>query len=151
MRRAAPFQYAHQRRSAAPFLYRHRSKTKTAIRTQPSTPRISTSWSETPRATSRYSGFDRLYKFFESDDHIRLEKKFRYQISIDISKCFDSIYTHSIAWATKSKDEAKENISALTFGNHFDKVMQRLNHNETSGICIGPKLVASLQKSYYRK
>jgi hypothetical protein len=40
----------------------------------------------------------------------------------------------------KSKDEAKDNIFAQTFGNHFDKVMQRLNHNETSGNCIGPEI-----------
>jgi len=92
-----------------------------------------------PASYFAYSGFERLYQFFASNDHIRLEKKFRYQLSLDISKCFDSVYTHSIAWATKSKNEAKENTSALSFGNQFDKVMQRLNHNETSGICIGPE------------
>jgi len=92
-----------------------------------------------PASYFAYSGFDRLYQFFASNDHIRLEKKFRYQLSLDISKCFDSIYTHSMAWATKSKEEAKENTFALSFGNQFDKVMQRLNHNETSGICIGPE------------
>ena len=92
-----------------------------------------------PASYFAYSGFERLYKFFASSDQIRLEKKFRYQLSLDISKCFDSIYTHSMAWATKSKKEAKENTFALSFGNQFDKVMQRLNHNETSGICIGPE------------
>lgn len=44
-----------------------------------------------------------------------------------------------MAWATKSKEEAKDNTPAHSFGNRFDKVMQRLNHNETSGICIGPE------------
>ena len=92
-----------------------------------------------PASYFAYSGFNRLYKFFSSDDHIRLERKFRYQLSLDISKCFDSIYTHSMAWAAKSKEEAKEYIFAFGFGNQFDKVMQRLNHNETSGICIGPE------------
>lgn len=92
-----------------------------------------------PASYFSYSGYDHLYKFFSSNDHIRLEKKYRYQLSLDISKCFDSIYTHSMAWATKSKDEAKENTFASSFGNNFDKVMRRLNHNETSGICIGPE------------
>jgi hypothetical protein len=92
-----------------------------------------------PASYFSYSGFERLYKFFASNDHVRLEKKFRYQLSLDISKCFDSIYTHSMAWATKSKREAKEYTGALSFGNQFDKLMQRLNHNETSGICIGPE------------
>lgn len=93
-----------------------------------------------PASYFAYSGFSRLYEFFISDDHIRLEKKFRYQLSLDVSKCFDSIYTHSMAWATKSKDEAKSSVFAVSFGNQFDKVMQRLNHNETSGICIGPEV-----------
>ncbi|WP_406870282.1 antiviral reverse transcriptase Drt3b [Thioclava sp. 'Guangxiensis'] len=93
-----------------------------------------------PASYFAYSGFQRLYKFFASSDHIRLEKKFRYQLSLDISKCFDSIYTHSMAWATRGKEEAKDNTHALSFGNQFDKVMQRLNHNETSGICIGPEV-----------
>nr|WP_321461060.1 antiviral reverse transcriptase Drt3b [uncultured Cohaesibacter sp.] len=92
-----------------------------------------------PASYFAYSGYPRLYLFFNSNDQIRLEKKFRFQLSLDISKCFDSIYTHSMAWATKSKQEAKENTGALSFGNQFDKVMQRLNHNETSGICIGPE------------
>jgi hypothetical protein len=77
-----------------------------------------------PASYFAYSGFSMLYQFFASNDHIRLEKKFRYQLSLDVSKCFDSIYTRSMA---------------LTFGNQFGKVMQRLNHNETSGICIGPE------------
>ncbi|WP_182357063.1 antiviral reverse transcriptase Drt3b [Komagataeibacter europaeus] len=93
-----------------------------------------------PASYFSYSGYDRLYKFFSSSDHTLLEKKYRYQLSLDISKCFDSIYTHSMAWATKSKKEAKENTFASSFGNNFDKVMQRLNHNETSGICIGPEV-----------
>lgn len=92
-----------------------------------------------PASYFAYSGYARLYRFFASEDQVRLEKKFRYQLSLDVSKCFDSIYTHSISWATKSKDEAKETINALSFGNQFDKVMQQLNHNETSGICIGPE------------
>ncbi|MBS1087214.1 antiviral reverse transcriptase Drt3b [Gluconobacter sphaericus] len=36
--------------------------------------------------------------------------------------------------------ESKEYISSSSFGNNFDKLMQRLNHNETSGICIGPEV-----------
>lgn len=92
-----------------------------------------------PASYFSYAGFDRLYRFFLSDDHTRLEKKFSYQFSLDISKCFDSIYTHSIAWAVTSKKLAKDNTSAVSFGNAFDRLMQRSNYNETSGICIGPE------------
>ena len=92
-----------------------------------------------PATYFSYAGFNRLYRFFLSDDHVRLEKKFNYLLSLDISKCFDSIYTHSIAWAVKDKDLAKDNRFAGAFGNGFDKLMQQLNHSETSGICIGPE------------
>lgn len=92
-----------------------------------------------PASYFSYYGFARLYQFFSSPDYVRLEAKFKLQLSLDISRCFDSIYTHSIAWAVKSKELAKENTQALSFENQFDRVMQRLNHNETSGICIGPE------------
>ena len=92
-----------------------------------------------PASYFSYAGFDRLYRFFLSDDHVRLEKKFNYLLSLDVSKCFDSVYTHSIAWAVKNKTLAKDNRFASAFGNRFDKLMQQLNHGETSGICIGPE------------
>lgn len=93
-----------------------------------------------PASYFSYGGFDRLYKFFLSDDYVRLEKKFNSQMSLDIGKCFDSIYTHSIAWAVKDKVTAKESIGVQSFGNDFDKLMQRMNYNETSGISIGPEV-----------
>jgi len=95
--------------------------------------------SKNPASYFSYAGFDRLYKFFLSNDHTRLEKKFRYQLSLDIGKCFDSIYSHSISWAVKNKKLSKNNVQALSFGNQFDGMMQRLNYNETNGICIGPE------------
>ena len=66
-----------------------------------------------PASYFSYAGFDRLYRFFLSDDHVRLEKKFNYLLSLDVSKCFDSIYTHSIAWAVKNKTLAKDNRFAV--------------------------------------
>ena len=92
-----------------------------------------------PASYFAYERYDRLYRFFMSTEHITLEKRFKYQLSLDVSKCFDSIYTHSIAWAVKDKKIAKDHTRAHSFGNKFDSTMQRLNHNETSGICIGPE------------
>lgn len=93
-----------------------------------------------PASYFTYSGVDRLYLFFLSGDYVNLEKKYTYQLSLDIGKCFDSIYTHSIAWATSTKRIAKNFTSSTTFGNQFDKLMQKQNYNETSGICIGPEV-----------
>ncbi|MCG6406808.1 RNA-directed DNA polymerase, partial [Vibrio fluvialis] len=66
-----------------------------------------------------------------------LERKFNHFWSIDISKFFDSIYTHSISWALKSKEFAKESREKNDFSSFFDKLMQRSNYNETNGIVIG--------------
>jgi hypothetical protein len=56
---------------------------------------------------------------------------------MDVTKCFDSIYTHSIAWATKNKLFSKDNPKITSFGNAFDTLMQKSNFNETNGIPIG--------------
>lgn len=86
-----------------------------------------------------YEKFNLLNKFYESRDFIRLEKKFEILRHIDISKCFYGIYTHSIAWATKGKEFAKQNTKAYSFESSFDSLMQRANYNETNGIVVGPE------------
>tara|TARA_B100000949_G_C14277433_1_gene450166 strand:+ start:1146 stop:2567 length:1422 start_codon:yes stop_codon:yes gene_type:complete len=58
----------------------------------------------------------------------------------DVSKCFDSIYTHSVSWALKSMPFSKRTINMRSFGSEFDSLMQKMNYNETSGICIGPEV-----------
>ena len=44
-----------------------------------------------------YRGYDRLYKFFKSDLFLKLEKDFPILKTLDVTKCFESIYTHSVA------------------------------------------------------
>lgn len=90
--------------------------------------------------STSYFAYDRhtkLYQFFEDEEFFNLEGKFTEFWSIDISKCFDSIYTHSIAWATKGKFLSKSSKSKDTFESMFDRLMQRSNFNETNGIIIG--------------
>lgn len=88
-----------------------------------------------------YRGYDRLYKFFDSPAFFNLEKKFPHHKTLDVSKCFDSIYTHSLSWAIKDKDFTKNNIDAKnTFPQNFDDLMQYANHRETNGIIIGPEV-----------
>lgn len=88
-----------------------------------------------------YRGYDRLYKFFNSRDYFLLEKKFSFLKTIDVTKCFDSIYTHCLSWATKDKSFTKSNVSvSSTFGQEFDRVIRHGNHNETNGIPIGPEV-----------
>ena len=88
-----------------------------------------------------YKGYTRLYKMFNSKAFLDLEKDFTILKTLDVSKCFDSIYTHSIAWATKDKGFIKDGrYSASIFGNNFDDVIRMANQNETNGIVIGPEV-----------
>lgn len=88
-----------------------------------------------------YEKYSNIHKFYESYQFHRSEKKFNKLFKIDISKCFDSIYTHTISWALFNKSIIKDNIedSRKTFAGKFDELMQKLNANETNGIIIGPE------------
>lgn len=82
-----------------------------------------------------------IHRFFESYEYHRCEKKYSAMVQIDITKCFDSLYTHSITWAVLGKAQTKFHLrEALgTFAGQFDKILQSANHNETNGIVIGPE------------
>lgn len=84
-----------------------------------------------------YSPHTKLHQFFGSPEYFKLESKFTHFWSIDISKCFDSIYTHSITWAVKGKKFSKTTSSDTDFTNILDRIMQSSNYNETNGIVIG--------------
>ena len=89
-----------------------------------------------------YRGHRRLYRFFESEEFLRLEQRFPTLWMLDINNCFGSIYTHSISWATSSKAEVKRDIpsSEHTFGGELDRSLRNANWAETGGILIGPEL-----------
>ena len=81
-----------------------------------------------------YKKYSNIHKFFESYQYQRAEKKFNAMFKFDVSKCFDSIYTHSISWAVLNKNIVKESIAKKntneqTFSDIFDKFMQNLNYN----------------------
>lgn len=88
-----------------------------------------------------YKKYRNIHRFFESYKYHRSEKKYNAMVQLDVSKCFDSIYTHSLPWAVLGKDQTKFSLEASksTFGGQFDALMQNLNHKETNGIVIGPE------------
>lgn len=88
-----------------------------------------------------YQKYRNIHRFFESYKYHRSEKKYDAMVQLDVSKCFDSIYTHSLPWAVLGKDQTKFSMeeSKATFGGQFDTLMQNLNHKETNGIVIGPE------------
>jgi hypothetical protein len=96
---------------------------------------------ENLRSFFSYREHSNIYKFYESYKYHRCEKKYDKLLKLDISKCFDSIYTHSIVWALYGKDAVKENLnkSKSTFPAKFDGLLQNMNYGETNGIIIGPE------------
>lgn len=97
---------------------------------------------ENLRTYFSYEHYTNIYKFYESYQYQRAEKKYQKLLKFDIQSCFDSIYTHSIAWALNGgKDTYKEHFGGddKTMGYLWDEVMRRMNYNETNGIVIGPE------------
>lgn len=64
--------------------------------------------------------------------------KNRYKVEADISNCFPSIYSHSIAWAILGKKVAKEKRRAGEWCNELDWFVRNIKNEETNGILIGP-------------
>jgi Reverse transcriptase (RNA-dependent DNA polymerase) len=88
-----------------------------------------------------YESYGLLQRFIESRELLLLERHFVKCRRIDVAKCFDNIYTHSLSWAIKGKEAAKrEKHAKHTFDAIFDTLMRRANHGETHGILIGAEV-----------
>lgn len=63
-------------------------------------------------------------------------------MKFDLQSCFDSIYTHTISWATAGgadKVKVLPGYHGSWVGDAFDNLMQSVNARETNGIVIGPE------------
>jgi len=65
-----------------------------------------------------------------------------FEAKIDISKFYDSIYTHIIPWCLESKEQVKNDlknrIKRNSLGNNLDKAIRNLQDLQTIGIPTGP-------------
>lgn len=97
---------------------------------------------DTIRSFFVYYKYDNIHGFFESEDHRTLEKKFGHLIKLDVQKCFESVYTHSIQWAVYGKESVKNNTQTYegSFAGVFDQLVRNMNDGETHGILIGPEI-----------
>ncbi|MBT9137325.1 MAG: hypothetical protein DDT34_02415 [Firmicutes bacterium] len=69
---------------------------------------------------------------------LRQSLSFSRMISTDVTDCYGSIYTHSIAWALHTKRVAKESKGDLKLvGNFIDKHIQISRFGQTNGIPQG--------------
>ncbi|EPM8193442.1 RNA-directed DNA polymerase [Yersinia enterocolitica] len=72
---------------------------------------------------------------------IELAIDYDYLFETDITDCYGSIYTHSIAWAVETKEVAKGNHSTTLLGNFIDRAIQQMQFNQTNGIPQGSVLM----------
>lgn len=71
---------------------------------------------------------------------LKLALEYSYLINTDITDCYGSLYTHSIAWALMEKQAAKkERIKGL--GNTIDKIIRSMQNGQTNGIPAGSVLM----------
>lgn len=78
---------------------------------------------------------------------IRVSLGYQYRLQVDIANCYNSIYTHSIAWAVCGKEKAKTYMRTKTpatlkqdyeLADTLDAFMRFQKNNETNGIVVGP-------------
>lgn len=72
---------------------------------------------------------------------IALSLRYRYMLTTDISNCYGSIYTHSIAWAIHEKTYSKEHRTEDNLGNRIDSILRWFTYGETCGIPQGSVLM----------
>jgi hypothetical protein len=72
---------------------------------------------------------------------IELALEYEYLVKTDITDCYGSIYTHSIAWALHTKKDAKSKRSENIIGNVIDWYIQDMSNGQTNGIPQGSVLM----------
>ncbi len=72
---------------------------------------------------------------------IELSLDYEYLIETDITNCYGSVYTHSIAWALHTKDVAKQQRRGNLIGNIIDKYIRSMRYGQTNGIPQGSVLM----------
>lgn len=86
-----------------------------------------------------YKKYAFLYKFYDSYEFHRLEKKFKKLLKFDISKCFDNISTKRLGEAVKDELYHKEHFGKRNFENKFSALMESANFGRNDGLVIGPE------------
>lgn len=83
-----------------------------------------------------------VYKWWSSIEQrsIEMALKYKYMFVTDITNCYGSIYTHSIAWAVLGKEVAKSKIGKENLGNTIDNYIQGMQYGQTNGIPQGSTL-----------
>ena len=66
---------------------------------------------------------------------------FDHMLHTDVSDCYGSLYTHSIAWALHGQDLAKAKNNSNLLGNKIDNIIRAGRYGQTNGISQGSVLM----------
>lgn len=72
---------------------------------------------------------------------LRTLSRYRYCVVTDVSRCYPSIYTHSLPWAIHGREASKKDrkpYSKAVFGNRLDFILRQSQDGQTVGIPVGP-------------
>ncbi|MEC0183124.1 MULTISPECIES: RNA-directed DNA polymerase [Paenibacillus] len=97
-----------------------------------------------PNQVKGYNVFSRFMKNYY--DRTIYSAGYKYLLNIDLSKCYENIYTHSLTWALYGKEDSKNELkkspkqrdTKYLGYDEFDKLIRSINNNETKGIPTGP-------------
>jgi hypothetical protein len=80
-----------------------------------------------------------IYEWIEmaERDLVAEAHKFKVLIRTDITNFYNSVYTHSIAWALHGRDIAFSDKNIKLIGNKIDRLVQYANDGRTNGIPVG--------------
>lgn len=80
-----------------------------------------------------------LYKFYDSYQFHRIEKKFDKLFKFDIAKCFPSISTFQLSKSIRDLESYIKSKNHHSFENLFERLMTDANLGDQHGIIVGPE------------
>lgn len=87
-----------------------------------------------------YKKYSFLYKFYDSYEMHRLERKFSLLCKHDIAKCFESITLDSIQCLIRDENTTRKKlVGRKSFEKEFTDIMTNSNFGRTNGVLIGPE------------
>ncbi len=80
-----------------------------------------------------------IYEWIEMAERDLVAEAHRFKVLIrtDVTNFYNSVYTHSIAWALHGRDIAFSDKNFKLIGNKIDKLVQYANDGRTNGIPVG--------------
>lgn len=80
-----------------------------------------------------------IYEWIEMAERDLVAEAHRFKVLIrtDVTNFYNSVYTHSIAWALHGRDIAFSDKNFKLIGNKIDRLVQYANDGRTNGIPVG--------------